>query len=160
MYVSARGGGSERQKVIEFLNWTRRSCQFCMTVFCLLVSIVLPNVMTSCVREDTRDGNISFRIICATLWPFEEEDMLLIGQERGWVGTKSVGWGTGRLVTACHPPLCLTGRPTQYVIDSLTSTRPHLPTTMSIVLPFVSTDTPLIHVLLNLRHIKSKGEWT
>ena len=77
--------------------------------------------------------------------------MLLIGQERGWVGTKSVGWGTGRLVTACHPPLCLAGRPTQYVIDSLTSTRPHLPTTMSIVLPFVSSDTPLIHVLLNLR---------
>ena len=53
------GGGSERQKVIEVLNWTRRSCQLCMHDYLLsaLASIVLPNMMTSCVREDSRDGN-------------------------------------------------------------------------------------------------------
>ena len=34
-----------RQKVIKFLNWTSRSCQFGITVLCL-PSIVMANVMT------------------------------------------------------------------------------------------------------------------
>ena len=128
--VGASDVEREGQKEIKFLNWRRRSysCHFGLSVFCVFPSIV--GFDLSCARgKFTRQP-----FDLGRSWKgCDVVDCTRKG--RGGVLGQKVLVGNGTwLVTACHRPCWLARRPAaQYVIDSLTSTRPRLP---SVVLPF------------------------
>ena len=129
--VGASDVEREGQKEIKFLNWRRRSysCHFGLSVFCVFPSIV--GFDLSCARGKFTRQPFDLR----RSWKgCDVVDCTRKGEGRG-LGAKSAGWERDVARNSMSPTLLAGSRrpAAQYVIDSLTSTRPRLP---SVVLPF------------------------